>query len=187
MAVDVLTETVIDARQERGRGVRLRPRQRAALVRQHQVGRVADGAAAAPRFARRLRRRVPGQAARLHLRGDGVPPGRAPRDAHDAGPVPHGDHLRVGVGGKGGTRMTLRNRGEPSGFSRLAAPVMAATMRKANRKDLEQLKRLLEAPYGLRRAVLIRPTPHRPPQRPTARGTTIRFPCPCGGSQGSNR
>ena len=44
----------------------------------------------------------------------------------------------------GGTRMTLRNEGEPSGFGQLAAPVMAAAMRRANRKDLEALKRLLE-------------------------------------------
>ena len=48
--------------------------------------------------------------------------------------------------GTGGTRMTLRNRSMPSGFSRLAAPVMAASMRSANRKDLEHLKRLLEGP-----------------------------------------
>ena len=44
----------------------------------------------------------------------------------------------------GGTRMRLRNRGEPSGFSRVAAPVMARAMRRANRKDLETLKSLLE-------------------------------------------
>jgi uncharacterized membrane protein len=44
----------------------------------------------------------------------------------------------------GGTRMTLRNRGEPSGFARLSAPVMAAAMRRANRRDLRLLKSLLE-------------------------------------------
>lgn len=42
------------------------------------------------------------------------------------------------------TRMTLRNRGEPSGFSKVSAPLMAAAMRRANRKDLAQLKALLE-------------------------------------------
>jgi uncharacterized protein YndB with AHSA1/START domain len=45
----------------------------------------------------------------------------------------------------GGTRMTLRNRGEPAGFGRIAAPVMAAAMRRANDKDLAALKRILEA------------------------------------------
>jgi len=45
----------------------------------------------------------------------------------------------------GGTRMTLRNRGEPAGFSRVAAPMMAWRMRRANRKDLQRLKELLEA------------------------------------------
>ncbi len=42
------------------------------------------------------------------------------------------------------TRMTLRNRGEPSGFSKVSAPLMAAAMRRANRKDLVVLKRLVE-------------------------------------------
>ncbi len=45
----------------------------------------------------------------------------------------------------GGTRMTLRNRGEPAGFFRLAAPLLTGAMRRANRKDLERLKRVLEA------------------------------------------
>lgn len=44
----------------------------------------------------------------------------------------------------GGTRMALRNRGEPTGFSRLVAPAMAAAVRRANRKDLARLKRKLE-------------------------------------------
>jgi uncharacterized membrane protein len=45
---------------------------------------------------------------------------------------------------EGTTRMSLRNRGEPSGFSKIAAPLMATAMRRANRKDLERLKELLE-------------------------------------------
>jgi hypothetical protein len=46
----------------------------------------------------------------------------------------------------GGTRMTLRNRGAPSGFRGLAAPLMAMAVRRANRHDLRSLKSLLEAP-----------------------------------------
>jgi uncharacterized protein YndB with AHSA1/START domain len=45
---------------------------------------------------------------------------------------------------EGATRMTLRNRGEPSGFAGVAAPVMAAAIRRANRKDLARLKQILE-------------------------------------------
>jgi uncharacterized membrane protein len=42
------------------------------------------------------------------------------------------------------TRMLLRNRGTPSGFSIFYAPLMAMAMRRENRKDLERLKALLE-------------------------------------------
>jgi uncharacterized protein YndB with AHSA1/START domain len=44
----------------------------------------------------------------------------------------------------GGTLMTLRNRGEPSGFAKVGAPMMAGAMRRANRKDLGRLKEILE-------------------------------------------
>jgi uncharacterized membrane protein len=44
----------------------------------------------------------------------------------------------------GGTRMTLRNRGRPSGFARVTAPAMSAAMRRANTADLARIKELLE-------------------------------------------
>ena len=46
----------------------------------------------------------------------------------------------------GGTRMTLRNRGEPSGFAKVIRPLMAVAVRRANSKDLARLKKILEAP-----------------------------------------
>ena len=44
----------------------------------------------------------------------------------------------------GGTRMILRNRGEPAGFSRLVAPFLSLAMGHANRKDLQCLKQRIE-------------------------------------------
>jgi len=49
---------------------------------------------------------------------------------------PAGDHL---------TRMTLRNRGEPSGFPRLVTPLTAVAVRRANRKDLRKLRAVIQA------------------------------------------
>lgn len=46
----------------------------------------------------------------------------------------------------GGTAMTLRNRGRPAGFSILLAPLLASSIRRANRKDLRRLKTILESP-----------------------------------------
>lgn len=47
--------------------------------------------------------------------------------------------------GETATHMTLRNRGEPAGFSRLVAPFMTIAVRRANRKDLVRLKEILES------------------------------------------
>ena len=64
------------------------------------------------------------------------------RTAH--GPFPMETSYEWEPAGESGTRMTLRNGGEPAGFSRLVAPFMARQVRRANTKDLANLKRLLE-------------------------------------------
>ncbi|MGP4038645.1 SRPBCC family protein [Gracilibacillus sp. D59] len=42
------------------------------------------------------------------------------------------------------TQMVLRNKGKPSGFSKLFTPFMGMMIRRANRKDLQRIKEILE-------------------------------------------
>jgi uncharacterized membrane protein len=60
------------------------------------------------------------------------------------GPFPMETTYTFAAAGDALTRMTLRNRGEPAGLSKVMAPFMAAMMRRANQKDLSRLKQLLE-------------------------------------------
>jgi hypothetical protein len=60
------------------------------------------------------------------------------------GPFPMETTYGFADAADGGTRMTLRNRGEPAGFAKVTAPVMAAAMGRANRKDLTRLRSILE-------------------------------------------
>ena len=60
------------------------------------------------------------------------------------GPFPMETTYTWQPAGDGSTRMTLRNRGEPAGFPRPAAPLIATAMRHANRKDLRKLRAVLQ-------------------------------------------
>ena len=61
------------------------------------------------------------------------------------GPFPMETTYTFAPEGESATRMSLRNRGTPSGFSRLLSPFIARAVRSANQKDLVALKRLLES------------------------------------------
>ncbi len=61
-----------------------------------------------------------------------------------AGPFPMETTYTWEPAAEGGTRMTLRNRGMPTGFARLSAPLVAAAVRRETGKNLRCLKELLE-------------------------------------------
>jgi hypothetical protein len=60
------------------------------------------------------------------------------------GPFPMETTYQWSAIGNGQTLMRLRNRGEPSGFSRVTASMMSVAVRRNTTKDLARLKRLLE-------------------------------------------
>lgn len=87
---------------------------------------------------------APGPAPRLHEIGEYAPGQRLVVRTAD-GPFTLETTYTWADTASGRPRMMLRNRGEPSGFSRVAGPVLVRAMRRANRKDLARLKELLES------------------------------------------
>ncbi|GAA2468541.1 SRPBCC family protein [Streptomyces lavendulocolor] len=144
MAVDVLTETVIDAPCDRVAAYVADPSNapewyvNIVSVEWETVSEVAVGARAA--FVARFlgRRLVYTYEIVAHE------PGRRLVMRADQGPFPMETTYTWEPYGDTGdrTRMTLRNRG--GGSSR----VLAAAMRRANRKDLALLRHLMETRYG---------------------------------------
>jgi uncharacterized membrane protein len=76
------------------------------------------------------------------------------------------------------TLMTLRNRGEPEGFSRLVAPLMATMMRRENRQDLHRLAAVIAADQRGQQLPITRPLRPRAPRwrARTAAGRPPRAP-----------
>jgi uncharacterized membrane protein len=79
--------------------------------------------------------------------GDFAPGERLVMSTAD-GPFPMETTYTWEDAGDRATLMTLRNRGEPSGFARVAGPFMASAIRRANRKDLARLKAIMEEGRG---------------------------------------
>jgi uncharacterized membrane protein len=71
-------------------------------------------------------------------------PGRRLVMATAEGPFPMETTYAWEDTASGGTKMSLRNRGRPKGFSRVTSFFLTRAMRKANTRDLERLKAVLE-------------------------------------------
>ncbi|MGP9649827.1 ATPase [Arthrobacter sp. MYb211] len=61
------------------------------------------------------------------------------------GPFPMRTSYRFETVDAHSTRVRLRNDGQPAGFGRIFAPLMAPLMRRANAADLRALKQILES------------------------------------------
>ncbi len=68
--------------------------------------------------------------------------------ATDEGPFPMETTYAWRDAPGGTTVMTLRSHGEPAGFSKVSAPLVARAVARAGRKDLRRLKQILEARPG---------------------------------------
>ena len=143
-AVDVVSEIEIARRRDRRRRLRVRSRPRDGVVREHQVRRVAVAAAARDGVAAGVRGLVPRTPAAYTYEVRELVPGERFVMGTAEGPFPMETTYAFADAGPGLTRMTLRNRGEPSGFAKVAGPVMARAMRRANGKDLRRLRDILE-------------------------------------------
>ena len=115
---------------------------------QHQIRRLRRGTANRDRVPDGIRSALPRTPAWWPLQCMETVPGQRLSDAHDAGAVPDGDDIHLREPSDEGTRMTTRNRGEPSGFARVAIPVMDRAIRRATSKDLARLKSILESAEG---------------------------------------
>lgn len=124
--------------------VRGRPRQCATVVREHQVCRVENSASGAGRVSNRFRRALSGTPVGVYLRSCRARPWETSDYADAGAAIPPLETTYTWENENGATRMALRNRGTPSGFSAWLAPLMSLMVERVSRKDLAALKRHLE-------------------------------------------
>jgi ligand-binding SRPBCC domain-containing protein len=144
MAVDVVTEVEIARPREEVAAFAADPTNAMAWYKNIKAVEWETAPPAAVGSRLRFRAQFLGRALEYTYEIRAIEPGRRFVMATAQGPFPMETTYTWEDAAGGGTKMTLRNRGEPSGFAAVTAPVMARAMRKANEGDLQRLKALLE-------------------------------------------
>jgi len=144
MAVDVVTETEIARPREEVAAFAADPNNATAWYKNIEAVEWITPPPVAVGSQLRFRAQFLGRTLEYVYEVRAIDPGRRFVMATAQGPFPMETTYTWEDARPGSTRMTLRNRGEPSGFAAVTAPVITLAMRRANEADLRRLKRLLE-------------------------------------------
>jgi uncharacterized protein YndB with AHSA1/START domain len=144
MAVDVLTEIEIDRPREEVSAFAVDPANATAWYKNIKAVEWETPALVAVGSRVRFRAQFLGRTLEYTYEIREIEPGQRFVMATAQGPFPMETTYTWKDTAGGGTNMSLRNRGEPTGFAAVAAPVLTRAMRKANDADLRRLKALLE-------------------------------------------
>jgi uncharacterized protein YndB with AHSA1/START domain len=144
MAVDVLTEIEIDRPREEVSAFAADPANATAWYKNIKAVEWETSALVTVGSRVRFRAQFLGRSLEYTYEIREIEPGQRFVMATAQGPFPMETTYTWKDTAGGGTKMSLRNRGEPTGFAAVAAPVLTRAMRKANDADLRRLKALLE-------------------------------------------
>ena len=145
MDVDVVTETVIERPREEVFAFAADPSNTTAWYRNIDSVEWLTEPEVAPGSRIRFKARFLGRTLEYTYEIRDVQPGRLLEMSTADGPFPMQTTYEFSDEAEGQTRLALRNRGRPSGFASVSAPLMSRAMKRATSKDLQVLKALLEA------------------------------------------
>lgn len=144
MAVDVVTEIEIDRRRDEVAAFASDPTNATAWYKNIKAVKWETSPPVTVGSRVRFRARFLGRTLEYTYEIREIEPGHRFVMATAQGPFPMETTYTWADAAGGGTKMSLRNRGEPSGFAAVTAPVMTRAIRKANEADLRRLKTFLE-------------------------------------------
>ncbi len=144
MAVDVVTEIVIERRRDEVAAFASDPTNATAWYKNIKSVEWETSPTVAVGSRVQFRARLLGRTLEYTYEIREIEPGQRFVMATAQGPFPMETTYTWADAAGGGTKMRIRNRGEPSGFAAVTASVMTRAVRRANEADLHRLKAFLE-------------------------------------------